>query len=181
MKTTDLRRLIAAAESKIAAIRSDIDGEIAKLRAAASNESARLEAYANALRSAALLESGGSTGRPGGRKRKASRGRKKTGTATMSGRRGRKPGASARKSSGGRGTTTKFRKGSLPDRVRAMVLSSKKPIHLSDVVKQVGPKKATLQSVENRISALARKRAAFVRTAPRTYGLLELGHKASAK
>lgn len=178
---SELKKLIAAVEAKIATIKNDIDAEISVLQAAAAKEISRFEAYASTLKSAAKLEDGATTSRPS--KRKISKAGKRSKSSKVAGRRGRtKVFKTTAAGKGRRAATAKFRKGSLPDRVRGFVLKNTKPVHLSDVVKLLGgPKKASLQSIENRISALARKGAAFVRTAPRTYGLLEMGHSPTKK
>ena len=180
MKSTDLRTLIKATEVRIAAIKNDIKGELSNLVRAATKEVSRLEAYADALKGAAKLDEGAAPARSRGRKRKAKRTVRKAKTARATA--GRKTRAVSKANGAAKGRSAAaatFRQGSLPDQVRAMVLKSQKPVHLNDVVKQLGgPKKASLQSIENRISGLARSGKAFVRTGTRTYGLLELGHKA---
>lgn len=150
--------LIEAAEAKIQEIRAKAETEIGKIRSGLAEQSAKLEGYIQGVRDATKFNGGGSHPQL-----------PPPGEAT-----GRTARRTRRRSAAG----PKFRAGSLPDRVRAMVLKRKKPIHLNDVVRELGRggKKIALQSVENRISALARKSHTFVRTGVRTYGLIELGH-----
>ena len=149
--------LIEAAEAKIQELRAKAESEIGKIRSGLAEQSAKIEGYIQGVKDATRVN-GGSHPQllPPSAAAKAGR--------TV--KRGRRR--------GNRG----FRQGSLPDRVRALVLKTKKPIHLGDVVKQLGRggKRVALQSVENRISALARKSNTFIRTGARTYGLIELGH-----
>lgn len=179
-----LQDLIAAAEAKAAKLRHAAEAEVSKISAKLIAELATLDGYIRGVKDALRVDSEAHpalpppTNAPETSERRIIRRRK----AAKSSKRGRQQAAKAKAPARARPrkATFNFRKGSLPDRVREMVLKSKKPLHLSEVVKQLGgPKKASLQSVENRISALARKGAAFVRTAPRIYGLLEMGHRAA--
>ena len=149
--------LIEAAEARILEIRAKAEVEIGKIRSNLAEQSAKLEGYIQGIKDATRANGGAHP-------------------QLLPPSEAAKTGKTARRTR--RRSTPKFRQGSLPDRVRAMVLKSKKPIHLSEVVKQLGRggKRVALQSVENRISALARKSHTFIRTGARTYGLIEMGH-----
>jgi len=151
--------LIEAAEARILEIRAKAEVEIGKIRSNLAEQSAKLEGYIQGIKDATRANGGAHP-----QLLPPSEAPKTRKTVRRTRRRAN--------------STPKFRQGSLPDRVRAMVLKSKKPIHLSEVVKQLGRggKRVALQSVENRISALARKSHTFIRTGARTYGLIEMGH-----
>ena len=156
--------LIEAAEVKLREIRAKGETEIGKIRAGVAEQCAKIEGYIQGVKDTMRVDGIAHPQLP---------------PPSRVSKTAKAPRRAVRR----RRSAPKFREGSLPDRVRAMVLKNKKPVHLADVVKQLsrGGKRLGLQSVENRISALARKSHAFIRTGVRTYGLIELGHAPSSK
>ena len=73
---------------------------------------------------------------------------------------------------------TKLRKGSLVDQAREIILERDEPVHLDDLLRAMG-KDVTRDakgSLNGSLAAYERKGEIFVRTAPATYGLIELSH-----
>jgi hypothetical protein len=174
--------LIAAAEAKLEEIRTKAEVQIAKIRGAADEESAKLEGYIQGVRDAVRLNGEFNTpqlpapAQDAAPARKRGRPKKIKVEAKAKAepkKRGRKPRAKK--------AEVTFRAGSVPDRLRALILQSGKPMPLQTAIKRLsrGGKDVSLQSVENRISALARQSNTFVRSGRRIYGLLELGHPAA--
>lgn len=76
------------------------------------------------------------------------------------------------------GLETKLRKGSLVYQAREIILQRAEPVHLDDLLREMG-KEVTRDakgSLNGSLSAYVRDEDIFVRTAPATYGLLELSH-----
>lgn len=73
---------------------------------------------------------------------------------------------------------TKLRRGSLVDQAREIILERDTPVHIDDLLRAMG-KEVTREakgSLNGSLAAYVRNREIFVRTAPATYGLIELSH-----
>jgi hypothetical protein len=73
---------------------------------------------------------------------------------------------------------TKLRKGSLVDQAREVILDRGEPVHLDDLLKAMGRivTRDAKASLNSSLAAYVRNGEIFVRTAPATYGLIELSH-----
>jgi hypothetical protein len=73
---------------------------------------------------------------------------------------------------------TKLRKGSLVDQAREVILERGEPVHLDDLLKAMGRDvtRDAKASLNSSLAAYVRNGEIFVRTAPATYGLIELSH-----
>jgi hypothetical protein len=71
-----------------------------------------------------------------------------------------------------------FRKGSAMARTREMILAAKRPLHISEILKELGRTndKNARASISGALGAYVRKGEVFVRPKPNTFGLAELGH-----
>lgn len=71
-----------------------------------------------------------------------------------------------------------LRTGSLAARARDIIRSSKKPLHIKDIIREMGnpETRKNLTGLGGSLAAYARRQQIFVRTAPNTFGLVELGH-----
>ncbi len=76
-----------------------------------------------------------------------------------------------------------FRAGSAAKRTREMIIDAGRPLHINDVLKGLGKRddRAARASLTSALGAYARKGEVFVRTAPNTFGLLEMGHAAGTQ
>jgi hypothetical protein len=70
----------------------------------------------------------------------------------------------------------RLRDGSAIAEARKAILAQKRPMHISEIMPAIGGKESDQPSVSSGISAYVRKGEIFVRTAPNTFGLIELGH-----
>lgn len=71
-----------------------------------------------------------------------------------------------------------LRPGSAAAQARAIILEARKPVHINYILESLG-RDATREartSLTSSIAAYVRRGEIFSRTAPNTYGLLELGH-----
>jgi hypothetical protein len=76
------------------------------------------------------------------------------------------------------GRETKLKAGSAVAQARELIRDSGEPMHLDDILRALG-KEVTREakaSLTSSIAAYSRRGEIFVRTAPNTYGLIELGH-----
>ena len=75
-----------------------------------------------------------------------------------------------------------LRGGSVAKRTREMILSEGRPLHILDILKGLGKgdDRGSRASLTSALGAYARRGEVFVRTAPNTFGLLELGHTPDA-
>lgn len=73
---------------------------------------------------------------------------------------------------------TKLRKGSLVDQAREIILERGLPVHIDDLLRAMGKEvtRDSKGSLNGSLAAYVRNGEIFVRTAPATYGLSELGH-----
>ena len=73
---------------------------------------------------------------------------------------------------------TKLRAGSSVDQAREIILREMKPVHIDDLVAATGKSvnRDTKASLSGSLAAYVRNGEIFVRTAPATFGLIELGH-----
>jgi hypothetical protein len=78
---------------------------------------------------------------------------------------------------------TKLRKGSLVDQAREVILERGEPVHLDDLLKAMGRDvtRDAKASLNSSLAAYVRNNEIFVRTAPATYGLIELSHTEEAQ
>jgi hypothetical protein len=76
-----------------------------------------------------------------------------------------------------------FRGGSVAKRTREMILGEERPLHILDILKGLGKgdDRGSRASLTSALGAYARRGEVFVRTAPNTFGLLELGHVADTQ
>jgi hypothetical protein len=76
-----------------------------------------------------------------------------------------------------------FRAGSAAKRCREMIIDAIRPLHINDLLKGLGKgdDRGSRASLTSALGAYARKGEVFVRTAPNTFGLLEMGHAAGAQ
>lgn len=72
----------------------------------------------------------------------------------------------------------KLRKGSLVDQAREVILERDEPVHLDDLLRAMGKDvtRDSKGSLNGSLAAYVRNEDIFVRTAPATYGLIELSH-----
>ena len=73
-----------------------------------------------------------------------------------------------------------LRAGSAVAQARDVILRADAPVHINDILEQIG-KEATREgraSLTSSIAAYVRKGEIFTRTAPNTFGLIELDHEA---
>jgi hypothetical protein len=75
-----------------------------------------------------------------------------------------------------------LRTGSVAGRAREAILAANRPLHINPILKELGrgDDRKSRASLTGALGAYARKGEVFVRTAPNTFGLLELGHAAAA-
>lgn len=75
---------------------------------------------------------------------------------------------------------TKLRKGSLVDQAREIILERDQPVHIDDLLRAMGKEvnRDAKGSLNGSLAAYVRNGEIFVRTAPATYGLIELSHAA---
>ena len=73
---------------------------------------------------------------------------------------------------------TKLRKGSLVDQTRELILERGEPVHLDEILRDMGRDvtRDAKASLNSSLAAYVRNSEIFVRTAPATYGLIELSH-----
>lgn len=73
---------------------------------------------------------------------------------------------------------TKLRSGSSVDQAREIILRKGVPVHIDELVAATGKSvnRDTKASLSGSLAAYVRSGEIFVRTAPATYGLIELGH-----
>jgi hypothetical protein len=70
-----------------------------------------------------------------------------------------------------------FRPGSIMAQTREMILAAKHPLHISEILRQLGKtEKGARASVSGALGAYVRRGEVFVRPKPNTFGLAELGH-----
>ena len=76
-----------------------------------------------------------------------------------------------------------FRVGSAAKRTRELIIEAVRPLHINDILKGLGKgdDRASRASLTSALGAYARKGEVFVRTAPNTFGLLEMGHVAGTQ
>jgi hypothetical protein len=75
---------------------------------------------------------------------------------------------------------TYLRAGGAMARTRELILSQRRPLHVNDILKGLGKpvERGVRASLSTSLNTYARRGEVFVRTAPSTFGLLELGHGA---
>lgn len=73
---------------------------------------------------------------------------------------------------------TKLRKGSLVDQAREIILERDSPVHIDVILRAMGKEvtRDAKASLNGSLAAYVRDSEIFIRTAPATYGLIELGH-----
>ncbi len=73
---------------------------------------------------------------------------------------------------------TKLRKGSLVDQARELIQERGEPVHIDDILRAMGKDvtRDAKASLNSSLAAYVRNGEIFVRTAPATYGLIELAH-----
>jgi len=73
---------------------------------------------------------------------------------------------------------TKLRAGSAVAQAREIILSRGEPVHIDDILEAMGKEvtRDSKASLGGSLAAYVRNRDIFVRTAPATFGLMELGH-----
>lgn len=72
-----------------------------------------------------------------------------------------------------------LRPGSAVARARSVILKTQKPVHINTLLEQLG-KEGTREaraSLTSSLAAYVRRGEIFTRSAPNTYGLIELGHQ----
>ena len=74
---------------------------------------------------------------------------------------------------------TKLRKGSLVDQAHEVIHERGEPVHIDDLLKAMGKEvtRDAKASLNSSLAAYVRNGEIFVRTAPATYGLIELAHR----
>lgn len=72
----------------------------------------------------------------------------------------------------------KLKAGSATAQARDVILEHGEPLHIDELLRDLGKEitRETRASLNSSLAAYARKNEIFVRTAPNTYGLFELGH-----
>lgn len=72
----------------------------------------------------------------------------------------------------------KLKPGSGTAQARDIILERREPVHLDDILRALGKDvtRETKASLTSSLAAYARRGEIFVRTAPNTFGLVELGH-----
>lgn len=75
---------------------------------------------------------------------------------------------------------TKLRKGSLVDQARELIHERSEPVHIDELLRAMGKEvtRDAKASLNSSLAAYVRNGEIFVRTAPATYGLIELSHTA---
>ena len=75
----------------------------------------------------------------------------------------------------------RLRKGSRPYKVREILLNANRPMTVENIYRALFPMAVLMQkkvdSLRGNLNGMCEQMRVFVRTAPNTYGLLELGHK----
>lgn len=73
---------------------------------------------------------------------------------------------------------TKLRKGSLVDQARELIHDRGEPVHIDEILRAMGRDvtRDAKASLNSSLAAYVRNGEIFVRTAPATYGLIELAH-----
>jgi hypothetical protein len=86
------------------------------------------------------------------------------------------------KSSAAAGGAEILRKGSAADQARAIILAAGEPVHVSDILKEMGKEltRETRASLSGTLSAYVRKGEIFTRPGPNVFGLAELEERAKA-
>jgi septal ring factor EnvC (AmiA/AmiB activator) len=77
------------------------------------------------------------------------------------------------------GSETVLRAGSAVTQARDVIMRAKMPVHINDILEQLG-KEVTREgraSLTSSLAAYVRRGDIFTRTAPNTFGLIELGHE----
>jgi len=76
------------------------------------------------------------------------------------------------------GSETKLRAGSAVAQAREIILARGEPVHLDDLLAEMGKEvtRATQASLAGSLAAYVRRDEIFTRPAPNTFGLEELGH-----
>jgi len=75
-----------------------------------------------------------------------------------------------------------FREGSAIGKTREMIVAAKRPLHINEILNGLGKpnERGARASVVGALGAYVRRGEVFVRTAPNTFGLIELGHHTSS-
>lgn len=72
----------------------------------------------------------------------------------------------------------KLRKDSRQYKVREILMAKGTPMHIDDIYKELGSSvKGGIDSLRGNLNGMCEQLRVFVRVAPCTYGLMELGHK----
>jgi hypothetical protein len=81
-------------------------------------------------------------------------------------------------SGGGASAAAELRAGSAVAQAREVILLESNPLHITDILQRLGRNvtKGARVSLASSLAAYVRKGEIFTRTAPNTFGLIELGH-----
>lgn len=71
-----------------------------------------------------------------------------------------------------------LRSGSAVDRARDVILKRRQPVHINELLEEMGkePTRDSRASLTSSLAAYVRRGEIFTRPAPNTFGLVELGH-----
>lgn len=74
------------------------------------------------------------------------------------------------------GGETEPKPGSMTAQARDIIMKADAPVHVSELLRQMGRSEDAKASLTGSLAAYVRREEIFTRPAPNTYGLIELGH-----
>ena len=74
---------------------------------------------------------------------------------------------------------SKLKSGSAVAQAKQVIIDRDMPVHIDDILRAMGKEitRDVKSSLTSSLAAYVRRKEIFIRTAPNTFGLLELGHK----